>query len=211
MSYAPDIINIIILFTVFACIHTILASLKIKEIIRKKFGSFIAVYRLFYNIFALMTFYLFLRTAPHPDLNVYDLSYPFDFVILIPQFLALAGIIWSAKFSGVGEFSGISQVVRWSKHEYDTGILDEKMTLTTKGPYKFVRHPVYFFSIIFLMCRPVMDLFYLTLLVCIIGYFYIGSIFEERKLIRVFGSEYIKYKERVPRIFPVNITNIFNQ
>ncbi|MGE5845170.1 MAG: methyltransferase family protein, partial [Ignavibacteria bacterium] len=62
----------------------------------------------------------------------------------------------------------------------------------------------------FLVCRPVMDLFYLTLLVCIIGYFYIGSIYEEKKLSEIFGNEYNRYRETVPRIFPLKINKYLN-
>ncbi len=205
MTYALDVLIIIILFVIFASVHTILASLKIKKFVKDKFGSLIAGYRLFYNIFSLITFYIFLTASPHPGITVYDLPNPFDFIILVPQVLALVGIIWAVKFSGLGEFTGIPQLIRWFKGEYQAESLDEKMSFTTKGPYKIVRHPIYFFSIIFLVCRPVMDLFYLTLLVLIIVYFYIGSIYEEKKLAEIFGYEYIRYQEKVPRIFPLNI------
>jgi protein-S-isoprenylcysteine O-methyltransferase Ste14 len=205
MSYVLDVLIIIILFIIFASVHTILASLKIKKFVKKKFGSLIAVYRLLYNIFSLITFYFFLMASPHPGTTIYDLPNPFDFIILVPQVLALIGIIWAVKFSGLGEFTGIPQVIRWFKGEYQAELLDEKMTFTTEGPYKFVRHPIYLFTIIFLVCRPVMDLYYLTLLVCIIGYFYIGSIYEEKKLAEIFGDEYNRYRETVPRIFPLKI------
>jgi protein-S-isoprenylcysteine O-methyltransferase Ste14 len=204
MSYAPDLLIIIIFFSLFACLHTILAYFKVKKFVEERFGRLVALYRLFYNIFALAAFYLFLETAPHPELIIYDLPSPYDFIILAPQLLALIGIIWAFKFSGTGEFTGIPQLIRWLKGEYRDSF-DEKMTFTTDGPYKFVRHPLYLFTIIFLACRPVMDLFYLTLLVCIIAYFYIGSVFEERKLSEVFGDEYNNYREKVPRIFPSGI------
>jgi len=205
MSYILNVLIIIILFIVFAFVHTVLASFKIKKIVKDRLGNLIALYRLFYNIFALISFYFFLIIAPHPDTTIYDLSNPFDFIILIPQFFSLIGILWAFKFTGFGEFSGIAQAVRWFKGEYQPESLDEKMTFTTEGPYKFVRHPLYLFTIIFLACRPVMDLFYLVLLFCTAVYFYIGTFYEEKKLSQVFGDEYIKYREIVPRIFPVRI------
>jgi protein-S-isoprenylcysteine O-methyltransferase Ste14 len=39
-----------------------------------------------------------------------------------------------------------------------------------------------------------MDLFYLTFFICIVAYFYIGSYFEEKKLVRQFGEVYENYK-----------------
>jgi len=79
------------------------------------------------------------------------------------------------------------------------------LTLTIGGPYKYSRHPVYFFSIIFLGFRPTMDLFYITFFLSMIAYFYIGSYYEEKKLVKQFGSIYIKYQESVPKIFPLKL------
>jgi len=66
-----------------------------------------------------------------------------------------------------------------------------------------MRHPIYFFSMMFLLFRPVMDLFYLTCLICIIIYFCIGSYYEEKRLVEKFGEDYIKYRKAVPRFFPL--------
>jgi protein-S-isoprenylcysteine O-methyltransferase Ste14 len=84
------------------------------------------------------------------------------------------------------------------------------MTLKIEGPYKYMRHPVYFFSILFLIFRPYMDLTYLTLVICLIAYFYIGSYYEEKKLIEVFGDEYKVYQKNVPRIFPLKPFHPYN-
>ena len=89
------------------------------------------------------------------------------------------------------------------KGEYDKDDLDEEMTFIIDGPYKIIRHPLYFFFIIFLGCRPTMDLSYATLFLCISAYFYIGSFYEEKKLVEKFGDDYRKYREKVPRLFPV--------
>jgi protein-S-isoprenylcysteine O-methyltransferase Ste14 len=81
-------------------------------------------------------------------------------------------------------------------------VFDEKLTLKIEGPYKVVRHPLYLFTIIFLILRPTMDLFYLVFLIFLIAYFYIGSFYEERKLVSAFGDRYREYQESVPRLFP---------
>jgi protein-S-isoprenylcysteine O-methyltransferase Ste14 len=36
-------------------------------------------------------------------------------------------------------------------------------------------------------------------------YFYIGSVYEERKLIKIFGNDYLEYQKMVSRIFPVKL------
>lgn len=100
------------------------------------------------------------------------------------------------------EFLGVSQIIRYSNHEYDVNDLDERQTLITNGLYKYTRHPVYFFAILFLVFRPSMDLFYMIFLLCMIAYFFIGSYYEENKLIRNFGDKYLNYQKSVPRIVP---------
>jgi protein-S-isoprenylcysteine O-methyltransferase Ste14 len=200
--YFADVFIILLLFTFFGILHSFLASKKIKSLIREKAGNFIAFYRLAYVIISLASFYLIYEVAPRPDVIIYDLKYPFDFIILIPQLLALAGIFWSLKFFCVKEFLGLSQVSRWYYKNYDTEELDEHMTLIAEGPYKFVRHPLYLFSIIFIAARPAMNLFDLIFVIVITSYFYIGSFYEEEKLVDKFGERYLEYQKSVPRLIP---------
>jgi protein-S-isoprenylcysteine O-methyltransferase Ste14 len=104
----------------------------------------------------------------------------------------------------------LDQIKRFFEKRYSSE-LDEELTLLIKGPYRYSRHPVYFFSIVFLLFRPTMDLFYLTFFVCIVAYFYIGSYYEEKKLVKHFGETYSEYKKSVPRIFPVKIFKPYKQ
>jgi methanethiol S-methyltransferase len=205
MIYVTDVLIIILLFAAFGFLHSYLASNKIKNYLVKKYGDKIAFYRLIYNITSLITFYIIYAAAPDHNIIIYDLPYPYDFIILVPQFLSLALIFWSLKYFKVREFLGISQIFRWSRKEYDINDIDENQSLSIRGPYKFVRHPLYLLVILFLVFRPVMDLTYLTFLVCITAYFYVGSFYEERKLVEKYGTDYEKYQKRVPRIFPFKI------
>jgi protein-S-isoprenylcysteine O-methyltransferase Ste14 len=201
MPYIIDVLIIFILFAVYAAVHSFLASHRVKEDIKKSFGDLIAFYRLGYNLFAIVSLYFIYELSPKPNLIIYDLPKPYDILILIPQFAALIGLLWSFKYVCIKEFLGISQIERYIQKEYSSD-LDEDLTLTIDGPFKYSRHPVYFFSIIFLLFRPTMDLFYLTFFVLIVAYFYIGAYFEEKKLVRVFGENYKQYQKSVPQIFP---------
>jgi len=202
MNYVIDVLSIILLFGLYALIHSYLASIKVKEWFKKNFGDLIAFYRLVYNIFALASFYLIYELSPKPHLILYDLPNPYDLIILLPQFLALSGLFWAFKYICFKEFLGLSQVKRYFEKNFNSG-LDENLTLLIKGPFKYMRHPVYFFSILILLFRPTMDLFYLVFFFCIAIYFYIGSYFEEEKLVKHFGKIYSDYRKSVPKIFPV--------
>lgn len=210
MDVLVDALIIIILFAVFGYTHSLLASEKIKIHFKKVFGDLIAFYRLLYNLLTVVSLYIIYLISPKPHIKIYDLQNPFDLVILIPQFLSLAGIIWAFKYICFKEFIGLDQINRFLQKNYTTE-LDENFTLRIEGPYKYSRHPIYFFSITFLLFRPTMDLFYLTFFLCTVVYFYIGSYFEEKKLVRQFGVLYEDYRKEVPRIIPYKLFKPYNQ
>lgn len=211
ISYAVDVLVILLLFAVFGASHSYLASVHFKEKLKKEMPGIMPFYRLLYNIIALFSLYLIYELSPKPGLIIYDLKYPYDILMLVPQFIALAGILWSARYFSLMEFSGLSQIKRHFNNETDPEELDEKLSLRIEGPYRYMRHPVYFFSIMFLVLRPVMSLFYLVFILCIIAYFYIGSFYEEKKLNRQFGESYRKYSDRVPRIVPFRIFSSYKE
>lgn len=196
MQLVIEIIQIIFFFSIFAIIHSVLASLRIKNFIREKFGNLIAFYRIGYNFLSIISFGLFLYFAPKPHQIVFEIPYPFDLVVYILQILSLIGILWSAKNTDWKEFLGLSQIKRYFNGNYNDQ-LDENYKLKINGAYRISRHPIYLFSILFLALRPYMTVFYFVTLLLIILYFYIGSIFEEKKLEKIFGIDYINYKKEV--------------
>lgn len=205
MTYIFDVLIIIILFGFYGWLHSLLASTKIKKKISVKVGEYIAFYRFVYNITALLLLYFLYEISPKPDVILYDLNPPLDIIIFSLQVLSLAGILWSASGFCLKEFLGISQIIRWYNKEYNENELDERLTLRIQGAYRYSRHPVYFFIILFLALRPTMDLFYFTAFICITLYFFIGSFYEEEKLKDFFGDEYSDYIKKVPRIVPYKL------
>lgn len=202
MDYFLEVIILLFYFALYGVVHSVLASIRIKEIVRRYIGRYIAFYRLTYNISAVLGLYLIWEFAPHPTFQVYELNYPVDLIVFGLQLLSLAGIFWCFNYICFREFLGMSQVDRFLNGTYDSNDLDEKLTFRIAGPYKYSRHPVYLFSILFLLFRPEMNLFYLTMFLSFVLYFYVGSVYEEKKLLRLFGEDYVAYQKTVSRIFP---------
>lgn len=197
-----DIFLIVLMFSFFGISHTVLASDFVKIKVKESFPNFLPFYRISYNLSSVIFFYLFILFSPKPDIILFDLAYPFDLVMLFPQILSLAGLVWTLFHIDGKEFLGINQIIKKLKNQYNYSSLDEESKLRISGPYKFSRHPIYLFSIIFILFRPTMTLFYATSVGCFITYFFIGSIYEERKLVEKFGNEYSIYQSNVGRIFP---------
>lgn len=205
MTLAADIAVTIALTSFFCVTHSILASNKVKKSFQNKFGKLIAFYRIGYNILSVITFILIYRMIPQINFTLYDLPNPYDLIVLFMQLLSIVGFLWSTKYFSSGEFLGLNQIKRFRDGVYNTDDLDEYSTLRIEGPYKYSRHPVYFFAIMFLLLRPVMNLTYFIIVVIFVMYFYIGSVFEEKRLIEKFGKAYVDYQKTVPRIFPLKI------
>ncbi|MCP5062679.1 MAG: isoprenylcysteine carboxylmethyltransferase family protein [Ignavibacteriae bacterium] len=206
MSLLFDIFIIVFLFSIFAVSHSLLAAFNVKEKITAQVGTKIAFYRLFFNVSSILTFLAIYALSPKPNIVIYDLQFPYDIVVFGIQVLGVVGFFWSASYLDGKEFLGITQIQRYFNGTYVQEELDEHQELIVVGPFKYSRHPIYFYSIIMLGFRPSMDLFYFVFFICMAIYFYIGAMYEERNLEKKYGAAYFEYKKHVPRLVP----NLFN-
>ncbi|MCA0390119.1 MAG: isoprenylcysteine carboxylmethyltransferase family protein [Bacteroidetes bacterium] len=203
MTLLVDTAVTVLWFSLFALVHSITASRSVKLAVAHSFPGFMPWYRLSYNALSLVTLYFFYSYSPKNGYTLYDLPTPLDLIFASIQFGSVLGLAWTFKSISGSEFMGFSQIIRRRRNEYRAlEDLDEKYTLRIEGPYKFSRHPIYLFSIIFLLFRPQMHLDYFIMIILFIAYFFIGSIFEEKKLVTQFGEEYIQYQKTTGRIFP---------
>lgn len=202
MSLFFDIFIIVFLFFLFASSHSVLAAFDVKKRITEKVGDKIAFYRLFFNISSIFIFIAIYFLSPKPNVKIYDLQFPYDLIIFGIQVLGVIGLFWAGSYINLKEFLGITQVKRYVEGTYQKTDLDEYHELVIAGPFKYSRHPIYFFTIIVLGFRSTMDLFYLVFFICMLLYFYIGSIYEEKSLEKRYGVRYAEYKNNVPRLIP---------
>lgn len=186
----------------FAISHSLLAAFNIKEKITVQVGTKIAFYRLFFNISSILIFLAIYALSPKPNIIIYDLQFPYDIIIFGFQILGIIGFFWAGSYIDLKEFLGISQIKRYLKGTYVLEELDEHQELVVTGPFKYSRHPIYFYSIIMLGFRPSMDFFYLVFFICMVIYFYVGAMYEEKNLEKKYGKAYSEYKKHVPRLIP---------
>jgi protein-S-isoprenylcysteine O-methyltransferase Ste14 len=199
---AVKILEIFALYATFGLVHTYLAKIEFKELVAKKYPKFLPYYRFSYNLYALIHFSLVYKLSPDIDIRLYDLPKPFDLIMLAIQYVALAGVVWVFYKIGFKEFLGVAQIGRDIFENYDSAILDEEAELVTDGPFKLCRHPLYFFTSLWLIARPEMMLDYFIAVVCIVMYFIIGAKYEEKKMLIRFGEKYESYIQGKPRFVP---------
>ena len=130
-----------------------------------------------------------------PDKPLYSIPSPLLYVMTILQGLAAFVLIACVMQTGVMEFAGLAQLSTSYGDSPPTG-------LVVDGFYAFVRHPLYSAGLVFIWLSPEMTLNRLALWTILSIYIIIGAYFEEKKLMKDFGSEYAAYKARTPMLIP---------
>ncbi|MBI3158087.1 MAG: isoprenylcysteine carboxylmethyltransferase family protein [Chloroflexi bacterium] len=187
-------IYILLAFGLYAVVHSLLASFTAKDLAETFFGKpGRRYYRLFFNIFGTLTLLPALALpAILPDIRLYVIPAPWVLFTGSIQILAALLLLYSVAQTGALDFLGFSQALGLKTND----------RLNTSGLYRLIRHPLYTFSMLFLWLTPVMTLNLAALTFAISLYFYVGALFEERKLHRVFGQEYADYAARTGMFLP---------
>lgn len=188
---------LILSWLVFGLLHSVLASRGVKRWALKIMGGYFKYYRLAYSLFATVNLlvvlrYHFLCEGPilwNPPL--------IESIIALPA--ALAGLvvmaICIAKYFPY--LSGIDAVLGNVK----------PAVLEQTGMHKYVRHPLYSGTLLFVWAiflgYPYMN--NLIGCICISLYTVIGTYFEERNLVGEFGESYRRFQDEVPMFLPVKI------
>ena len=114
--------------------------------------------------------------------------------MFLGQFLAAIGLAVGLYQTGVWEFAGLRQIIAPNG--------EENGKLVIKGLYKYMRHPLYTFGLLFIWLTPVMTVNMLIMYISATIYIVIGAYFEERKLCREFGDAYAEYQSNTPMLLP---------
>jgi protein-S-isoprenylcysteine O-methyltransferase Ste14 len=115
--------------------------------------------------------------------------------------LSLAG--WALVFAATCafdhfEFFGLRQVF-----DHWRGVpAREPPPFATPLFYRAVRHPLYLGFLVAFWATPAMTLGHLVFALGMTIYVFVGVRFEERDLVRRFGSAYLEYRARVPMLLP---------
>ena len=114
--------------------------------------------------------------------------------------LCLAGFFWGNKSLGSFDMLGVKRLMRYIGNRPA-----KPQQIMAKGPYRWVRHPLYLFLIVIIWSCPVLTLDRLIFNILWTLWIVIGTYLEDRDLHREFGSEYQGYGSRVPMLVPYKI------
>ncbi|TGE20138.1 methyltransferase family protein [Hymenobacter elongatus] len=186
-----------VLWILYYMLHSLLATLWVKNRVAQRWPRAFRFYRLGYNQLSVWLFMAIVR---------YQLSLPaLRLLPYHPALLVLGGVLLAAGVAvavlairgyDVGEFAG------WRYVRHGAGAADTP--LQVEGLNRVVRHPLYL-GLLLLLAGIWLLLPTTTGSVfvgCAVLYILLGTRLEERKLLRRFGAAYVRYQQRVPQLLP---------
>ena len=126
---------------------------------------------------------------------------PFRWAMIMLFLAAGAGAWWGSK--SLGDFDALG--VRPALRAFDSQKPIAATPFTVRGPYRWVRHPLYLFSLIIIWSCPVFTLDRLLHNGLWTIWIVIGATMEERDLVACFGEAYRSYQKTVPMLLPKSL------
>jgi protein-S-isoprenylcysteine O-methyltransferase Ste14 len=111
--------------------------------------------------------------------------------------LSLGGFVWGALALMTFDPLGLAPL---RAHLRDQPVPAARMVV--RGPYRWVRHPLYSCAILLIWSAPDVSVDRLLFNTLWTGWIIVGSLLEERDLLREFGTAYQQYRRRVPMLVP---------
>jgi len=200
-------IQVLLIFFIFAFIHSITVTRWFKHLCNKLFGDlFMRVwYRALYNAVSFFTVFIALHfIAQVPDHQLWIAPLWLQWSLRVIQLAGLAFGALAFEYLDGAEFMGFKQVWRYVARREVAGNLEglTQKELVTSGVYGIVRHPLYLAGIVIFTFNPHITVNSLTITALADLYFLFGIFIEERRFLRIFGDQYKEYMKRVPRLIP---------
>jgi protein-S-isoprenylcysteine O-methyltransferase Ste14 len=179
-------------------LHSAMISISVTEYLKRSLGPGFRYYRFCYNVFSVLTlvpvvlFAYSVRTQP---------IFSWDGYLRIVQVLLLGTSFWlfylGARHYDARQLLGIKQIQEGTSDKAitDSGKLD------TSGVLGMIRHPWYSAGMLLIWAGQ-MDVSSIIVNIILTAYLIIGTLLEERKLVREFGEEYRDYRKRVSMFIP---------
>lgn len=188
----------VILSVIFFLQHSIFVRKGFKERLEKFMPE--RYHNAFYGLtsgIALLLVMLFWQSSPAPIASADGIFY---WILRGLFFLSLFGFYLGVKALGSFDALGVRPLMLYLKNKQS-----KPQQILIKGPYRWARHPLYFFMIVLIWSCPVLTADRLLFNILWTIWMVIGTYLEDHDLHRDFGSSYSEYSARVPMLIPYRI------
>ena len=187
-----------VLWICWCTMHSLLISPYVISFFRDTLKEKFAYYRLYYNVFSFITLLpILMYHVSLPEVVFFD--WPGAWLLLKLAMYIAAFILFYGGYRvyDLQYVLGLKQIRYFSAEKKS-----EPMPFKTSGILEYVRHPWYAGGILLIWSFGVITDVSLVIKVILTGYFIIGTILEERKLVAEIGEPYKEYCRRVPMLIP---------
>ena len=203
----------LLLWTLFGFQHSFLAQPIFKRLIVKGFGQRFLdyAYRFFYFSSQCIVYpcfwYIVSRFESGRVLWVVpeSLYAPYQVIKIFGHFV----LLFSVLSADVNTFVGTKPLFVYLKSKIFKTPLPPvpvfgESSLVVTFPFNIIRHPMYFgITVSLLTSTTVFSEKVILNLICLLAYIEIGTYFEEKQLVKIFGHLYQDYQKRVPKFIPL--------
>lgn len=201
-------------FALFALLHSICAHEPFKQALARWTSPFFVehFWRFIYNTLSYTALYYWiavLHWGAHPDGDTWLIDYPESVwrALLIVHLFSIVVFYISFIQSDYFEFLGLKQMWLGLRRLLNPSAMTPKLELfgtqrlEVRGVYGWIRHPMLMAGFVFLASSgPSRN--NLVFLLMYTTYMLIGGYYEERRMVRIFGEQYLQYRRDVGAFLP---------
>ncbi|UCF68917.1 MAG: isoprenylcysteine carboxylmethyltransferase family protein [Acidobacteriota bacterium] len=178
--------------------HSVMVRKPIRERVERFLhaGEYPAVYSIFSGLCLLLLLAFWQRTAP----SLFEAEGWLRGLMRSAFFVSLVGFAWSAAAVGPIDTFGARSALRPPREAHPV-----RAELAVRGPYRWVRHPMYFLTLVLIWSYPDVTADRLLFNGLFTVWIVVASVLEERDLVTQFGQPYRDYQATVPMLLPYRL------
>ena len=208
--FAP--VRVVWICTLWALIHSILASKQLKDLAHRISGPHYrdGLYRFAFNAQSVLSLLWAARQFSRlPDREFYQVRPPWSWLFRASQVASLGVLLSGVRVMGILNFAGITSLrdllMGSDVHpapEAQGPPIGSDDEMVRAGAFRFSRHPGNLGALGFFLFLPRMTANRAVLVVLVVLYVVLGSMHEEYRLRTVYGAAYERYRRVVPFLVP---------
>lgn len=150
-----------------------------------------------YSIVSGVALLLVLSLWQRSPVAIWTVTPPFSWLFRFGFALAIVGFV-----AGIRALRGFDGFGLRPIRDRARGRTRPPESLTFRGPYRWVRHPLYTCVLLMIWSCPEVTADRLLFNLLWTAWIVVGTILEEKDLVREYGHDYVRYRSTVPMLIP---------
>lgn len=154
-------------------------------------------YGAFYSISSGMILFMTMILWQDSQLYIFNGQDHIRALLRIIFFGSIGLFAWSCLAIGSFDFFGVGSIIANVR-----GAKNPTIPFIARGPYRWVRHPLYLAMVLMFWSCPDISIDRLFFNIFWTAWIVAATMLEERDLVKRFGEDYLEYQRTIPMLFP---------